>query len=266
MAAEALPPLETSPASTFVFVVTCLVVAAYFVALHARAYHAEVGGKRRTALLATGLGVWMLVSVLLAAGGVLATLAGSLRLGVYLLASNVAALALALLGPGRRVAEQVPIAALVAFQAFRLPLELVLHSWYESGVLPKQMTFEGGNFDILTGVLALWLGVLLQRGGLSAEVRFTLVALFNLIGFGLLVVVMSIAVRSAPWPLRTFMNDRPVTLPFHAPHTWIVPVCVAGALWGHVVVFRWLWRNLPRAESRAESEAQSKAQSKATAR
>ena len=59
-------------------------------------------------------------------------------------------------------------------------------------------------------------------------------------GLLLLVDVVRSAVRPAPWPLRTFANDPPVLLPFFAPHTWIVAVCVAGALRGHVVTLTWL--------------------------
>jgi hypothetical protein len=28
-------------------------------------------------------------------------------------------------------------------------------------------------------------------------------------------------------------------LPMYLPFTWIIPICVAGALFGHVVVLRW---------------------------
>ena len=55
----------------------------------------------------------------------------------------------------RASSSGLPIAALVGVQAFRLPLELVLARWKNQGVIPVQMTFEGHNFDIVTGVLAL---------------------------------------------------------------------------------------------------------------
>ena len=55
---------------------------------------------------------------------------------------------------------------------------------------------------------------------------------------GLLLNVGSIALRSSPVPLRTFMNEPPVLLALHAPYTWIVPVCVGGALLGHLLGFR----------------------------
>jgi hypothetical protein len=141
---------------------------------------------------------------------------------------------------GRRLALKLPIAALVGFHAFRLPLELVLHRWHAEGVLPVQMTYVGHNFDIISGILALPVAGLLLWAKPVSRLHRWLVLGFNLVGFALLMTVMSIAVRSAPLPLRTYMNDPPVLLLFYAPYTWILPVCVAGALFGHLLVFRWL--------------------------
>jgi hypothetical protein len=51
--------------------------------------------------------------------------------------------------------------------------------------------------------------------------------------------------RSTQLHFRVFMNDPPVLLPFNFPHGWIVPFCMAPALAGHVLVFRWLRRAGP---------------------
>jgi NAD-dependent SIR2 family protein deacetylase len=48
-----------------------------------------------------------------------------------------------------------------------------------------------------------------------------------------------IALRSLPGPLRTYTNEPRLLLPMYLPFTWIIPICVAGALFGHVVVLRW---------------------------
>ena len=55
---------------------------------------------------------------------------------------------------GARLAAGVPVAALVGFQAFRLPLELVLHSWVAQGTIPGTMTWTGQNWDIASGITA----------------------------------------------------------------------------------------------------------------
>jgi hypothetical protein len=140
---------------------------------------------------------------------------------------------------GTRLIQGLPIAALVGVQAFRLPLELVLHAWKNQGVIPVQMTFEGHNFDIVTGVLAIATGVYLYRAGEQAS-RGAVLA-FNVVGSALLLVVTTIAVLSSPIPLRAYHGDPALMLGYHFPYGWIVPFCVGGALFGHVLVFRWLF-------------------------
>lgn len=164
------------------------------------------------------------------------------------------ALATALSALGARLARGLPVAALVAVQGFRLPLELILRRWHIEGVLPVQMTFEGHNFDIVSGVTALALGAWLHFRPTS-RARPAIWA-FNVIGTGLLVAVSTIAVLSSPLPIRHYLNDPPVLLAFYAPYSWIVPFCVGGALLGHVVLFRWL---LARAPAHAETKVRAHA-------
>jgi hypothetical protein len=190
---------------------------------------------RRSALRACGATLVVLASsALLAESGALTLLPSGLGIALYMLACNGGAVALAFSGLGQRLAQNLPLHALVGFQVFRLPLELVLHQWYMEAVLPVQMTYSGHNFDIFTGLLAAVVAPLLYLGKLSRKAAWA----FNLVGLVLLINVASIAVRSSPIPLRTYTNDPPVLLALNAPYTWILPVCVAGALLGHLLTFR----------------------------
>jgi hypothetical protein len=189
----------------------------------------------RSALRACAGTLGMLaLTAALAESGALALPPRGLGVLAYLVACNVGAAALAFSAVGQRMAQSLPLYALVGVQAFRLPLELVLHQWYMEGVLPVQMTYAGQNFDIATGLLALCVAPLIYFGKLSRPAVWA----FNLVGSALLVNVGSIAVRSSPVPLRTYLNEPPLLLALHAPFTWIVPVCVSGALFGHLVTFR----------------------------
>ena len=71
---------------------------------------------------------------------------------------------------GLRLAR-LPLAALIGFHAFRLPLELILHNWYKGGTLPVQMTYEGHNFDIATGILAVVVGTWAMLGQIPRSGR-----------------------------------------------------------------------------------------------
>ncbi len=181
---------------------------------------------------------WLAITGAVSGSGILEAPGVPPRGMFFLLGCNGLALLFALSAGGRRLADGLPIAALVGFHAFRLPLELVLHQWYGEGVLPVQMTYSGRNLDILTGILAVVAGLWLWRRGPSRAVVWA----FNLVGFGLLLNVGAIAVLSSPFPFRVFTNEPAVLLIFHFPYGWILPMCVAPALAGHVVVFRWLLR------------------------
>ncbi len=195
---------------------------------------------RRSALRACAgtLGV-LAGSALLAESGALTRLPNGLGGMMYFVLCTAGAGVLAFMPLGQSMAQGLPLYALIGFQVFRLPLELVLHRWYMEGVLPVQMTYEGHNFDVVTGLLALLVSPLVYLGKLGRRAGWA----FNLVGTALLVNVASIAVRSSPVPLRTYLQEPPLLLALQAPYTWILPVCVAGALFGHLLTFRHLLRS-----------------------
>lgn len=233
-----LPAMKApSFGSTLAFVAIVAVVCALFVLGVRRVSEPKA---RRSDTLRAALGVLavLALSALAAEAGWVRALSGRALFLLFPLAWLGLALAVALSPLGARLAARLPLAALVGFQAFRLPLELVLHGWYEQGVLPVQMTYRGHNFDIVTGVLAVVVSIGSWRGLLPRAAAWA----FNLIGLGLLAAVVRIAVLSSPVPFRRYLNEPAVLLAFHAPYVWIIPICVAGALLGHVVTFRALLR------------------------
>lgn len=131
---------------------------------------------------------------------------------------------------GRRLATALPTAALVAFQSFRLPLELVLHRWAEIGTIPGTMTWTGQNLDVVSGVSAL---VAAPLAGRSRAAAWT----FDVVGTLLLLNVARVAIRSMPGPL-SWGVEPPLLVALHLPYALIVPVCVAAAIAGHVVLTR----------------------------
>jgi hypothetical protein len=124
----------------------------------------------------------------------------------------------------------VPCVWLVAFQGFRFPLELVLHSWAAQGVIPGTMTWTGRNWDIISGVSALILAPLCRRSRVWAW-------LANGIGLVLLMNVVRVALLSSPVPFGWPVVPK-LALIYHFPYVLIVPVCVGGALIGHIALSR----------------------------
>ena len=194
--------------------------------------------RERTASSAVCILVWLGLLAGLASSGILARF--DLRpppLLLVMLLVVVGALAFSLSMYGKRLAWGLPLAALVGFQAFRLPLELVMHEAARAGVMPPQMTYTGWNFDIVTGVTAVLLAPAVARGGAP---RWLVIA-WNVVGLVLVTVVMGIGFVSTPM-LHAF-GDGPAVNGWIAwwPFVWLPGIIVAAAVSGHVLVFRRLF-------------------------
>lgn len=238
-----IPPMVTPSSATTIAFLGVVAAVAVMVVMGAHAAGRGRGesaaqARRWTLGTAAAVVVWMAVTGAVSASGLLEAPGVPPRAMIFMVGVNLLVIVAVFSRAGTRLVEGLPVAALVGFQAFRLPLELVLHRWYGEGVLPVQMTYEGQNLDIVTGILGLGVGLWLWKRGPSRVV----VWLFNLVGFGLLLNVAAIAILSSPVPFRTFTEGPPVLLVFHFPYGWILPMCVAPALAGHLLVFRWLWR------------------------
>lgn len=220
------------------FHVIPLAVAAMLVAGVFVAYRTTGATPTRTwaaaAAMTIGLAGWMSGYYLAAQSGLLRfdTWPPTMMLVVPVLIATAIGLGISPLG--RRLALGLPLWVLVGSQAFRLPLELVMHEAYEVGLMPKQMSFSGLNFDILTGASAVVVSALLLTGRAGPR----LVRAWNVIGTLLLVNVVTIALLSAPTPLRMFHNPPANTWITTAPYVWLPTVLVAFAILGHVVVYR----------------------------
>jgi hypothetical protein len=99
------------------------------------------------------------------------------------------------------------------------------------------MTWDGSNWDVVSGILAL---VMAPLAGRSRAAAWTA----NAVGFGLLLNVIVDAARSSPGRLYSGVRP-PLQLPFHLPYALILPVCIGGALIGHIALTRALLRRTP---------------------
>ncbi|MGH7555512.1 MAG: hypothetical protein ACREMQ_21135 [Longimicrobiales bacterium] len=144
---------------------------------------------------------------------------------------------------GARLTHAVPLGGIIALQAFRIPVEWVLHRLYLEGVIPVQMTYSGRNFDIITGITGLLLGGWLLSGRTA---RRGVVLAWNVVGLLLLVNIVTIAVLSTPVPFREFMDGPANLLPSTFPYVWLPSFLVQVALGSHLLVFRHLRQRTSR--------------------
>ena len=185
-------------------------------------------------LAAIATGVWMLLTWRLAASGVLRRWdAIPPPFGLLVVSILLLAFRLAFSSAGRRLAIGIPLWALVAIQAFRLPLEMAMHQMYVRGIMPVQMSYAGMNFDILTGMTAVLLAWLIftRRAG------YWLVFAWNVLGLLLLGNVVTIAILATP-KFRFFGDGHLNVWVTYPPFVWLPAVMVLAALAGHLVIWR----------------------------
>lgn len=130
---------------------------------------------------------------------------------------------------------ELPFQWLVGFQSFRIVVELLIHQAVLEGVAPVHMSFEGLNFDIVTGVSALLLAPFATR------IPHWLLLAWNSIGLLLLISVVSVAVVSIPSPIQLLRPDNVwvASLPF----VWLPTVLVLAAALGHIVLLKKLFHD-----------------------
>jgi hypothetical protein len=138
---------------------------------------------------------------------------------------------------GAKLATQTGLVALVGLQAFRIPVELLLHRLHAENVIPVQMTYVGRNFDIVTGVSAMLLAIWLAR---RPDPPRGVVFAWNLLGLLLLANIVTIAILATPVPFRRSLEEPPNRLPSMFPFVWLPTFLVQVALGCHVLIFRLL--------------------------
>lgn len=138
---------------------------------------------------------------------------------------------------GRQYIDGLNIKTLTILHAIRIPVELVIFWLFVSKTVPQLMTFEGRNFDIISGLTApaiFYLAFVKKRIGRK------LLLLWNVGCLGLLVNIVVYAIISAPFPFQQMAFDQPNIAVLHFPFVWL-PCCIVPlVLFSHLAATRQL--------------------------
>jgi hypothetical protein len=135
---------------------------------------------------------------------------------------------------GGRVVHHVPLRVLIGLQGFRILPEILLDLAFREGLAPVQMTWHGRNLDILSAVSALLVAVFWNH--LPHAKRWAWAQ--SILGLALLINIVSVAVLSAPFPFRIFMNEPANTFVAHFPYILLPGLHVLTALTLHGLTLR----------------------------
>ena len=138
---------------------------------------------------------------------------------------------------GRKFIDGLDLKSLTILHTIRIPVELVLFYLFTYKAVPELMTFEGRNFDILSGITA---PVIFYFAFIRKQFDRKVLLIWNVICLGLLVNIVSNAILSAPFPFQQFAFDQPNIAVLYFPFIWL-PCCVVPlVLLSHLAAFRQL--------------------------
>jgi hypothetical protein len=133
----------------------------------------------------------------------------------------------------KEILFQIPPQTILWLQSFRIFVEVLLWMLFVDNLLPVQMTFEGYNFDIISGLTAPVAALIFYKTRSS-----TFLLIWNICGLGLLINIVTIAILSTPVPFRVFMNEPANTIVTQFPIILLPGVLVPLAYTLHILSLR----------------------------
>ena len=181
----------------------------------------------------TGILIWMIIVGILGYSGFYRVQSTIPPRFVFLLAPGILfVISYLLFKRSNTLGDEHNLKWLTIIHTIRIPVEIVLYYVFKEGYIPDLMTFEGYNYDILSGLSApiiyyavfvkKWIG---EKGLL----------IWNFICLGLLINILTIAVLSAQTPIQQLAFDQPNIGVTYFPFVWLPAVVVPIVLYSHLV-------------------------------
>ncbi|TDH21633.1 hypothetical protein EXU57_19210 [Segetibacter sp. 3557_3] len=138
---------------------------------------------------------------------------------------------------GKRFIDKMDPGLLTLLHSCRIPVELVLFWLSLQKAVPGLMTFEGRNFDIVSGLTA---PAVYYFGYVKKLMSSKILIVWHLACLVLLFNIVIHAILSAPSPLQQFAFEQPNIAVLYFPFVWL-PCCVVPlVLLSHLAVLRQL--------------------------
>ena len=138
---------------------------------------------------------------------------------------------------GRRFIDSLSPQILTQLHVVRIFVELILLWLSLYKLIPRLMTFEGRNFDILAGLSA---PLITHFGFVKKSLSKKFLVGWNIVCLLLLLNIVINAILSAPFPFQQFAFDRPNIAILYFPFIWLPCFIVPVVLFSHLVLIRQL--------------------------
>lgn len=138
---------------------------------------------------------------------------------------------------GKQFIDSLDTKTLTILHTIRIPVEIVLFWLFVNKTVPELMTFEGRNFDIISGLTA---PIVFYFGFIKKQLDSKIILIWNFICLGLLINIVANAILSAPFPFQQFAFDQPNIAILYFPFNWLPSCIVPLVLLSHLASIRQL--------------------------
>jgi hypothetical protein len=136
---------------------------------------------------------------------------------------------------GKQFIAGLNIKLLTLLHVVRIPVELILFWLYLYKMVPVEMTFEGRNLDIVSGITA---PIVYYFGYIKNVLNKRIIIAWNIACLLLLINIVVTAMLSAPFPFQRFGLEQPNIALFYFPFVWLPCFIVPTVLLAHLTAIR----------------------------
>ena len=140
---------------------------------------------------------------------------------------------------GKKFINSLPPSVLTLLHSVRMLVELTLYWLFVYRQVPLIMTYAGWNFDIISGLSAIFVFYL---GYVNKRIGKGFLIAWNIIGILLLLNIVIIAILSAPTVFQKFAYYQPNVAIEYFPFIWLPCFIVPTVLFSHLSVLKNLMR------------------------
>ena len=188
--------------------------------------------------------VFLLLFIWLAAQGSIAwlgfyddTMSLPPRFALIILPALLLIAALFISKQGRAWIDALELENLHWVHVVRIPVEITLWLLFIANQIPELMTFEGRNLDIIAGLTVPIVIIFGLRKGILDNQR---ILLWNIIGIGLLLNIVIMAILSIESPFQQLAFNQPNKAVIQFPFVWLPAFIVPLVLFSHLASLRQL--------------------------
>lgn len=158
----------------------------------------------------------------------------------FALAPTLVVMAIIFVTPrGKKFIQNINLETATYMSVIRIPVEIILALLAHQGVISIWQTFEGANFDILSGISAPIVAYMVfsrKKWG-----NKTLLA-WNIICLLLLITIITISVLSFPSPFQQISFEQPNLAIAYFPFILLPALVVPIVFFSHLVAIKRLWK------------------------